>query len=577
MKRFLWVALSLATVPTLAPPAYAGPVLLDAATLVAGVLSSVSPIRENLTQRDVKGVAPHASVAFTPRLEIQATGNGDVSGYLHNGKLVWRRTTGDGHVATLQTTPDGTLVIDESTVLDRFGRVVAHGMSPPTPLRRQSLSGIEEMASWDALFLLTDDSDSDDLFVAGPTVDAQGVAWAVITRLHDDGFTVELTHSIAGTNDWQPCETIFESTGYAIVGAPKVNPLGQLVFVFRRLPMTPGYSLEMLTFDPITHDITHETAYSSDDFFQAVDFAIDADGNIVVVMNADPFGVTSLWHDGVTWHGPFDVGVTAQASSPALIHNKEGTAMYLVYSVASRRFRARGVYTHPYVGPPDVFGRRSRVPGSQSIKFRLFLRPPPGVVDQAGEATIFYDAYTLLPGVYHVKASRTTDGFWRRRPATLAVLDHPVGITGGLEDADVSSVGDVMLVYESVERRGKCICAHHYSAAADQWSPRETLVVWDTAFSQRVRVAFLGPTSAIAVFNAPQPTPTGPFQLTSMLFDGSWQDTLLDIPEEHFSLIFSLETTPASSNAFLIFNSNPGGRLLDTNYATLLRTAQAQP
>ena len=96
---------------------------------------------------------------------------------------------------------------------------------------------------------------------------------------------------------------------------------------------------------------------------------------------------------------------------PTILRNATGDAMYLIYLV--RGGGPVGLYAHKWDSLTRAWGGPELLPGSEIAGYSLAGPSSryPGVVDAAGNATVFWE--NAYPGPYAPHASRCEAGIWQ--------------------------------------------------------------------------------------------------------------------------------------------------------------------
>jgi hypothetical protein len=260
-------------------------------------------------------------------------------------------------------------------------------------------------------------------------------------------------------------------------------------------------------------------------WFESLNMGADSLGNFVELHEIDSRVFTSVCPAGTHgqgWSSPPDELSTigAQASLLAtIIQNPSGTALYALYMTADTPYTGYQLYAHRFNSSSVAWGAGEALPGASDCTCAFgngvaFLR---GVVDEAGEATVFFEKEES--GVTWLCASRTDQGVWQS-PTYLLQVDCATGMEYW-GNATVNAAGDVTGITPAYVNGTHGVYSVTYRNGTG-WEAPQSLPI-DAESVSSVRLATFGAGEAVASLNNPDRV------FTSAYHDGSDWDGELDV------------------------------------------------
>jgi hypothetical protein len=476
----------------------------------------------------------------------------DVS--LDHGALAWRLRTPSAQAASRWTAADGRILTEAGVLVGPTGAVLARrhdGRAPAQP----GAGSARGCPFWDELAEITPPpGDSSDAH-APLLKDSAGNVWIINTHIESGDYELQVRRSDGHTGNWLPMETISDTTSYVSQPEGAIDGEGNITIVFRDI--ASGYHLYSIRYEPGSGwgDLTQ--VYTTVAFFQAIEVAVDADGDVVAVFDPELGGHPTVW--SVTRDaGSGQWGAAEQVSAPGadillptLAQNESGTALYLIYLVVGGG--DVGLWGHRWDADANEWEDGQLLPGSEDAGYS-FAGPVsrfPLVLGSDGEASVIWQ--TAYPGPYAVYASRTEGGVWQ--PA------HEL-LPAGPDNTDIENFaymhtgapGDVMGVITRYESGNNRVWAFRHSAK-EGWREPVNPYTSNLAVSTRIRTAFYQGARAFASFLGRQ---DGQTQLTSILYNGvDWLEELIDIPGTY--LAYYQDPIVDRGEALLVFEAESGG------------------
>ncbi len=512
-----------------------------------------------------------ASAGDTQDLKFSAS-RGVLVASLPDDTPVWEVRTPDGQVPHWEVRADGNVWLESGVVLGPHGEVLARthgGLHVPLLGRGDPQASC---AGWDPLAEVsppppegTSDSHTSPLF------DSLGNAWVILTHLVSGDYSLQVRRSNGHTGTWQPLETISDTTNYVSTPEGAIDPDDNITIVFRDIQA--GYKLYAMGYEPGSGWSGPDLVYTTSTFFQAIEIAADADGNIPVITDSgfspDKTVQSTVYDaDTGTWSSPQQISPTGYDTLlPTVVQNRAGDVIYLVYLVKGGG--PTGLYAHRFDSTTKTWGPAVFLPGSTAAGYTIAVPVSrlPATVDSLGNATVLWQ--TALPGPYGVYASRTDNGVWQDAYELLAPGPDDTDIEN-FADADSNDRGDAFGVITRYESGSNRLYAFRYHAS-DGWQTPENPYTSTLNFSTRVRICFYRGAHAVATLYGWQDSLD---QLTSLIYTGTmWLPDLLDVPENHKA--YFQETQADQGEALLVYEGELGPLGSDNRgiLATWLRTS----
>jgi len=474
------------------------------------------------------------------------------------GHLIWRVTARGSVTERLRTQPDGSTVTGAGHLLDPFGGVVARqhadgrAVSPGSRLS-------DDCPYWDELAEITPPPSGFSDAHAPLLVDSMGNVWVIDTRIASGKYKLLVRQSIGHTGEWGDLEIVADSTKYVSQPQGAIDGDDNVTIVYRDI--SSGYHLYAIRYEPGSGWGELTQFYSTSTFFQAIEVAADADGDVVTLFDPSPGSIPQVWSvyrdaDTGEWTSPDQISAPGYNTLlPTLTQNRDGTGLYAVY--LNRGGGPVGLYGHRWDAAANAWGPAEYLPGSETAGFS-FAGPVsrfPMTVGDDGEATVPWQAVVeVMPDVYEftVYANRTAGGSWQ--PA------HEL-LPPGPDDTDIenfayadSSGGDAMVVLTRYESGSNRVWAFRYSDATG-WQEAENPFTSTLPLSTRIRCIFYQGARAMASFYGPQ---HGINQLTSLRYTGTgWLPDLVDIPGEYIA--YYQDPIADGGEALLVFEAEKSG------------------
>ncbi|MEM9387891.1 MAG: hypothetical protein AAGA68_22750 [Pseudomonadota bacterium] len=371
-------------------------------------------------------------------------------------------------------------------------------------------------------------SDSAEIFVE-PVVDSAGSVWAVL--FVGNGYAIVRGDPASGT--WS---TQFEyEGGSALILDTKIviDQQDNITVAFRALDDTN--ELRALRYSPggtWEEELVYK-AISPDFFFQDINAAADADGNVVVVSMLET-SVNRMFAvvydaDNDTWANPEWISPAAnRIKVPTVVSSREGNSIEALYLVEGGG--SSGMYARTFLSPSEGWTSPTLVRGTQHAVIPVGggASDYPVVLDGSGNATVAYYLPIELGAttVWLFRATRRVDGIWGK-PVTLRVSvgELAYGFIADFGDSDYDEDGNVAIVFKhqgnAVDPLAVDLWAFQFDAASDTWS---TTSIYSNPLdgSQRSRVAFAGTNRALATYLDAER-----FGAASRFYDGEqWLDSI---------------------------------------------------
>jgi hypothetical protein len=514
----------------------------------------------------------------TPLFALEAVGRGQVVARSPDGLVHWslQRAVADGAL-NYEYRQDGMVVIDRTMVVDRWGRVVER-IGPDGALLPMHVK-IAETLTWDVPVQISDDSSLQYSAETAAVIDSSGDAWVVMLG---EGLmeNVQVTHSAGSMDTWTAPELLYESGNSIFPPASIIDANDRITVAFREINSAARTDeLRILRYVPGTGWSGPQLIYSADNrqhMFQNVYAAGDDRGNVVVCVDGDNRSTmfafvydaaTDTWSDAVR---------LPQASVPfvyvpTVVQNRSGSSVYALYQIPDGDSGA-GIYARRFRSGTRDWAPAQRVPGTASAELpggsHTGSRILSAVDDQGNLTVPFYRSFALAPPqVLHLlKAARLESGRWAA-PVTLNASLAAEGYLTDFADADSSTDGGVMFVFDQLVNGARVVAAH-YSGTRHAWDPLRSIYADSVSTTTRARVAFLDDGSAVASFYSRNSS-----GLSSRLFNGTaWVPGFFPIPGEPTALFH--ETTAAGLNVVMVYSTED----TDVEYATWWTAAsQARP
>ncbi len=490
--------------------------------------------------------AGDASLA-TDHLTIEVS-PGELRGVDAEGVTIWRIQTPAESEPVVTSTADGGLLVD-GVVVSRRGAIIAGynqiDQSPDAFRHDGAFRGDESFGDggsvevggpvgcpyWEDDVVVTPPPGSGADTIAPLIVDSSGNAWMINRRLGSGNELLRVRRFDRAAGVWGPLTTISDTTTYADQPEGTIDGDDNLTIVFRDI--SSGYRMYAIRHEPGSGWGPLTPIFSTPSFFQALEVASDAEGDVVLIndfrQNQDTTTVRSVFYDAVsgTWGSPVQVSPDGYDTMlPTLAQNKAGTSLYLVYRVTGGG--PVGLYGHRWDGAANAWGPAEYIPDSQTPGFSSVGASSrfPLTVGGDGEATLLWR--TRSP--YTVYTSRTQDGTWQAPHEVLPPGSWSTNIEN-FAYIDSNADGDVM---GAIMRWEGFDANHFYTFRYDHatgWRDVEIPYTSSLNLVTRVRVVFYSGARAAGTVLGSQ---DGQRQLVSLNYDGlDWHPDLLDIPQDH--------------------------------------------
>jgi hypothetical protein len=455
-----------------------------------------------------------------PNLHLTCN-RGELSATLPAGNAVWKIRLADEGSISLTAWNGESGLLSNGLAFDRLGRVLGRWPGPAADgdgLGAAGAGGWPEPA-WDSLFEIAPPPPPGEHDASTqPLFDSGGNAWIILTHYAPTENQLQVRKSDGHSGAWGLVQTIY-STSNNLMGVEWViDQNDNITVVFREL--SGGYKLCAQRYVPAEGWGSVQQLYSSSTFFQVVEAGIDQAGDVAVVFDYANT-LASIVRDAATgtW-GPLQYPAPPGSTSllPSVLYNTTSDSMCLVYLVTVGG--PVGLYANTFNSATRSWGPATLLPGTGTASYEMVgaVSRYPGVVDAAGEATIFWGD----PNLPH--ASRTVGGTWQTavQLATFEVVDPP-----NLANAAVSPACDVLGLFSQFDSGLVRFCAFRYEAGVG-WQPAERPHAFALPYAAHIAARFYqGRRVAVAMSGLQE----GVRQLASFLFDGTtWQPGLLDIP-----------------------------------------------
>jgi hypothetical protein len=476
-----------------------------------------------------------------------------ISSRLEDGALAWRLRSASPPVRIHRRLPGGSILTGQGVLISPTGVVLARRHdSAEGPIAPGSAP---DCPFWDDLAIITPPPSGFSDAHAPLLKDSAGNVWLINTHIQSGDYELQVRRSDGHSGDWLPMETISDTTNYVSQPEGAIDGDDNITIVFRDI--AGGYHLYAIRYEPGAGWGTLTQIHSTGAFFQAIEVAADADGDVVAIFDPELGGDPAVWsitRDAGTGQWGTAVQVSAYGADillPTLAQNESGTALYLVYLVLSGG--QAGLWSHRWDEAANAWEEGRFLPGSETAGY-MFAGPVsrfPLVVGGDGEASMLWQ--TAYPGPYVVYASRTEGGIWQ--PA------HEL-LPSGPYDTDIENFaymhagapGDVMGAITRYESGSNRVWAFRHSAVAG-WHDAANPYTSSLNISTRIRTAFYQGARAFASFYGWQDSQS---QLTSMLYTGvGWMPDLIDIPGPYFA--YYQDPIVDGGEALLVFEAESGG------------------
>ncbi|MEM9387882.1 MAG: hypothetical protein AAGA68_22705 [Pseudomonadota bacterium] len=338
-------------------------------------------------------------------------------------------------------------------------------------------------------------------------MDSAGSVWAVLFA--GSGYAIVRGDPASGT--WS---TEFEyDGGSALVLDTKmvIDQQDNITVAFRTLDGTN--ELRALRYSPggaWEEELVYK-ASSPDFFFQDINAAADADGNVVIVSMLETsidrmFAVVYDAESGA-WMNPEWISPAAgRIKVPTVVSNRDGNSIEAFYLIEGGE--SSGMYARTFLSPSEGWTSPTLVGGTRRAVIPVGggASDYPVVLDGFGNATVVYYLPIELGAttVWLFRATRRVDGAWQR-PVTLRVSvgELAYGFIADFGDSDYDEDGNVAIVFKhqgnAVDPLAVDLWAFQFDASSDTWS---TTSIYSNPLdgSQRSRVAFTAPNRALATY-----------------------------------------------------------------------------
>jgi hypothetical protein len=522
--------------------------------------------KHQLLSVTLTGCVVAAAAAGQPDLRLICD-SGELKAMLPEGSAAWRIRLAQDRGVTTAAWNGAARLLSDGRVFDAFGRVIGRecqagysGLLGPGDLWTEAAATAWPEPAWDPLFEIAPvpPSGTED-FSNPPMFDSAGDAWVILTHYTSSQYQLQVRKSDGHSGTWGPTQTIYSTSHYLLGTECVMDQDDNITVVFRE--MSGGYQLRALRYTPAGGWGAAQQIYATPDFFQAVEAGVDQAGNVAVVCDPSPSWTPAAL--SVTRNAATGTWGTAQQVSPpgyqimlpTVLHNS-ASDMFVVYLVVSGG--PVGLYAHKFDSAACAWGPAEFLAGTESATYSSAGNAArlPGVVDNAGEATVFWGS----PYVPH--ASRTAGGVWQ--PA-VQLASYGIADLENFGGAAVNAAGDVFGVFSQFDGLTH-FCAFRHDAGAG-WQPAELPYAFATAYQTRVRVAFYQGRRAVGTMLGVQ---GGVQQIVSFLFDGTrWQPGLLDVPGTYQS--FFADMAPDCGETLLVFEVENSGFVEQGLRATWLR------
>lgn len=450
--------------------------------------------------------------------------SGELTAACPDGSVVWRVRLPESAVPLWQRCGNDGIVLSDGTAIDEFGTVLARSCDTRGAFARGGDTYGRTCPHWsDLAEIAPAPSSGQSNQHNAPFFDSRGNAWVVLVHKDGSDYYLQVRRSNGHDGTWQPVETICDSTNYVSGPEGAIDPNDNITVVFRDI--AGGYKLYSMRYEPGVGWTGPNLVYSTPDFFQAIEAGVDHGGNAVAVF--DPRDtVWSTIYDAATgtWGPAHQVSPPGYSTMlPTVVHNRAGTAVYLIYLVRSGG--PRGLYAHRFDSTTKTWGPAEFLPGSDTASFSGAgpASRYPAAADRFDEATVFWQSSTQ--GVY---ASRTAAGVWQPAYELLPPGPHGTDLVN-FADAGASEFGDAFGVITRYESGPNRFYAFRYRVGSG-WDEPDNPYTSGMNISTRARINFYRGAHAVATLYG---LDDGNDQLISLLYNGvSWLPGLLDVPQE---------------------------------------------
>jgi hypothetical protein len=429
----------------------------------------------------------------------------------------------------------------DGALLDGRGWLKARLPGRGAESRGAEVASSADAAMWEALVEIFDRA----WFFSPPLFDSHGNAWVFLS----DGVALRVVRSNGRDGTWQPPATLIEEANEIFGLEATIDPQDRITLVFRGLGVQP-YELLTMRYTPGSGWSEPQVVFSSTQFFQAIEVAADAQGNVVVVFDLnEPLFNPGLWTlvfdaSAGTWGEASRItAANTEAYVPTVVRNRSGNAIALIYILFDTA--GHGLYAHRLDSSTKAWGPARFLPGSRPAIFSLATPASryPATVDDDGNVAVFWA--TRRNAVY---ASRQQEGAWQLAHRLLLGGPYLVDLEN-FADAETSELGTTWGALTRFEGDANRLYVFRYLSSAG-WQAAENPYTYSPNLSTtRARIAPYRGDRAVATFYADQ---DGEGQITSLLYDGtSWASNLLDIPGDFFA--FFQETATDDGEVLLVF------------------------
>ncbi len=500
---------------------------------------------------------------------------GRLTAKLSDGRAAWMIRVPDKSTSIPQGQADGLTLMYNGYLISPQGRVlnrlVDNGIPPLSSRSEPSGAGRpvgETGTYWDPLgtIMPPPGSNSDYFGANSPMFDSNGNAWVILSTVDGGDWRVKSIRSQGHSGAWDPIEMLTGPQNNMGIAEGTIDPSDNITIAFRDL--AGDYDLYALRYEPGTGWSGPDMIYTTTSFWQAVEIAADAQGNVVVVFDPSAIGgpIWTIIRDAGTglWGTAHQVSPAGyEAMLPTVVKNRAGDTVYLLYRVDSGG--PTGLYAHRFNSTTRSWGPAEFLPGTSQAGYSYTSADSrlPVTVDDNGEATVFWQTVGPSYGIY---ANRTQAGVWQNAHELLAPGPDDADIEN-FTDADSSVSGDALGVVMRSEYPLIRLYAFRYDAATG-WEPTENPYSLTLSSVTRSGACFYRGSRATATFWAEQDSQ---LQLSSLIHTGSsWQPDLLDIPGERYA--YNQNSAADRGEELLVFEDMMGYESFGTK-STWLRSS----
>ena len=505
-------------------------------------------------------VVPLLSVAAASARgqELRYTLTGDVlSAVQPDGQVVWKTRFADGGSA-LESSARGAVHVASGYRVDGLGRVSSRCIGAAGP--GGALLRAPAEPAWDPPYFFTPVPDPDWAYTHEPPLfDSAGNAWEFFTHWSDaqSPFISHLLLRRSNGHDgsWGEPETIH--TQRFVSPAVTFDAQDRVTIAFRT--MSSGQNvLKTLRYVPGTGWSAAVPIFQTSNYFQAVELAADAGGNVLALVDENMGTMPTVRGfrfdlEAGTWS---DLGrlspTNYEVLMPTLIANRSGDAVYLLYLV--RNGGPSGLYYHRWNPATMTWSAAQRIPGAEIAGFQVAgaLTRIASVIDDAGELTVLWE--NAIPGPYLQYVSRMVGGIWQPPVQLMSESAEYAATVDEFAGLSVNATGDVFVAFTRFVDLTTRLYTARFDHAAGQWLPTESPYNLNCGYQTRSRISFYQHRRAVCTALGMQ---GGVIQLTSLLFDGSlWLPAPLDIGGEEWC--FLQDMAADRGEVLLIFSPDTG-------------------